>query len=240
MRVELPFPRGQTATGGIMYTAVTGTGDKSSPITGTTKTATPDAGTAIFNTDQTISAALKSALFRPDLAGKIVETVDTVNGTNRPVLLRCVQNGTGVDITLPGTTAVPQRLCVQFSRVTGRSSGVVVLRAGVAQGAALDVGSVMKPIDDAYPIGTVIKAGDWFYVLDSGPCNISVGASSAVVSGHLLTGDADGAVVIAVTLHNIIGRAITTATGSSLNVTALVEVFPGVEPNHWYTGAILT
>ena len=222
---RLPFPRGSTATsmGTTLVGNVVGGAQQSllPSATGTFQGATP---------------------FRPDLAGIVVDARDfqlsnvaraaalgttsftagsiLTPGTNRPIKLRCVQAAADITVTYVGQL-------VQFS-TTALEYGVVT--AATFNGTT--AGVVCKAIDNAIPIGTVIKAYDWFYVHEEGPCYLTVAngqttAAQATVeyytAGMCGPGAAGGMVV---------GTAHTAVTGSSSTYwssTVVVDCKAGVQ-----------
>ena len=99
-----------------------------------------------------------------DLEGKLYVVPDTVHGTGRHVVLRCVKNDSSGDITAA-------RKLYSFSvgalDVGGRIDGI----AGSA-------GELCKPLDDAYTVGMTIPDDDLFYVVDEGPCYVTSEAST--------------------------------------------------------------
>ena len=126
--------------------------------------------------------------FRPDLAGYLPEVRDypmgnttlaaglgtTVGkyatpGTGRPMRLRCVQCG---DTTIT-TTCIGQLMA--FVTTAGQF-GVVVT-------ATTATGGPSRPLYGIYPVGTVFKKYDWFYVVEEGPCYFTP-ANGQTVAAH--------------------------------------------------------
>jgi hypothetical protein len=161
----LPFPRGSTATSGD--TKIPGPNGLVSTIptaTGNYAGATP---------------------FRPDLAGYIADTRDyqisnqastvatdtagmiLVAGTGRPMQLRAVQAAAAITIDFVG----------QLVDVVGSAA----TEFGVLADEAPADGGICKPIDGAYPKGTVIAKWDWFWVVESGPCYVTGNNSTSAI-----------------------------------------------------------
>jgi len=123
---DLPFPRGKTASQGLL---------------------TPT-GTYLGN-----------------LEGKAFFSEDTEHGTGTPIVVLCVRNTTGGDITVARTFA-------ELDNTTVLSvSGAVDVHPNVTAGA------VCLPLDDAYIVGATIADDDLFYVGLYGYFSVLTGAS---------------------------------------------------------------
>jgi hypothetical protein len=107
------------------------------------------------------------------LEGQIFEVEDTVHGTGRKVLLRCVKNDTGAAITIDTSRRLLQRFsenALDFGRrVAGNTD---------------QAGDICKPMDDAYPNGTSIPDNDLFYLVDGGPCYCTTEAAAVSLLAH--------------------------------------------------------
>jgi hypothetical protein len=162
---ELPFPRGKCSTDGIQLANPTGS---SSRLTGIS--ATP-----LFGVD---SGTTFSNIYRPDFAGFIGNCRDTKNGSNVIMKLRAVQNATGAAITVA-------RKGIAFDITKGRF-------AICASSLTPTAGHISRPIDDMYAVGYSIPAGDWFWVVEEGPCEVLVTNGSTVNQGNEASVYSDG------------------------------------------------
>ena len=114
------------------------------------------------------------------IEGRIYRVPDTVHGTGEVVYLRAVKNDSGADITSARVfTGLSTPSDYDFGR---RCSGVV--------GSA---GAVCKPMDDKYPVGTVIPDDDIFWVVEAGPCGVLTEVTAVnLAAGGAVASDASG------------------------------------------------
>lgn len=215
-RVDLPFPRGQTATNGdIGIPGPNGLVSIIPTATGNYSAATP---------------------FRPDLAGCIVNTRDyqlsnqaasvatttagmkLTPGTNRPMKLRAVQAAADITIDFVGQL-------VDLSGTASKEFGVV------ADEAPAD-GGVCKPIDGAYYVGQVIKKWDWFWVVEEGPCYVTGnnGTSAIGAGANVASYGTDGTAGLAAAGDFVVGTNASLASYDPSNSTTalLIEVNAGL------------
>ncbi len=99
-------------------------------------------------------------------------------------------------------------------------------------------GAIGKPIDDAYPAGTVIKAHDLFYVVDEGVVQVTKttgsgsgsgsgsGTGDNIAAGAKVYANADGVIDNTVSTGYVVGAAY--ATGAYDATSMLVMVGPGL------------
>lgn len=106
------------------------------------------------------------------LEGQIFETEDTVHGTGTKVKLRVVKNDTGSDITV----------AKKFGEF---STGALDFGRRIGQFPANTAGAIVKPLDDAYVVGTKIPDDDLFYVVDAGPCEVLAEATITTAAAGL-------------------------------------------------------
>lgn len=98
------------------------------------------------------------------LEGQIFETEDTVHGTGTKVKLRVVKNDTSAEITV--------------ARAFGKfSAGALDFGRRIGKFPANTAGAIVKPLDDAYVVGTKIPDDDLFYVVEAGPCAVKAEAT---------------------------------------------------------------
>lgn len=132
----------------------------------------------------TMTASLASAL-----EGRLFRVPDDVNGTGFDVVLRCVRNKTGGDITVARTFA---QFAVAAAGEWGRKIAVY------GSGCTADLPSCA--IDDAYPVGLVIVEHDLFWVVDEGPIEVKTGNTSVnLANGVPVSCDTDGDIAAATT-----------------------------------------
>ena len=169
----LPFPIGTTAGSKVTYSSPDGSGARISPMP----------SSPLYDTDGTSAQANNTAnkittptFFRGDLAGKRYSILSQITDPNitgslagqiteEPVTLRAVQNGTGAALVI---SVIGQTM--QFDTAHGRNGVVVSSKTGSA-------GKMSKPAHDAYPAGFSVPAGDWFYVVEEGPCLVTTSGS---------------------------------------------------------------
>ncbi len=193
MRGRLPFPRGQTASQGI-------------EIAGG-----PNGLASTLPTSNGLVG--ESNAYRPDLAGFIPETTDTVLISGQPMKLRLVQ--AAADITVA-------RKYVTFSQ-TAELFGSVSTDPGIPSSGT--AGLVSKPIDPAYTVGKVISKYDWFYVVEEGPAKLLAGTTTTAQGTVMSDGNGAAAPCTAGEIPNGIADSAVTADGSA---TVLVHVTDGL------------
>jgi hypothetical protein len=209
----LPFPRGGTASSfdtQIVSNVMNGPLQSTLPIaTGTVSGATP---------------------FRPDLATWIGEDRD-VNLTNTPAatiaaMTTTFNTSTGVAglIYTPGTNQKIKLRAVQLSAdlCIGCVGQLITYSStatewGVVTGTGTTAGVVAAPIDNAIPLGTVLKKYDWVWVHEGGPCYVTVvNSGSNIVVGNAI---AYGGVQTIATVASATSSSLGSTAGSALNVS---------------------
>ncbi|KKL99534.1 hypothetical protein LCGC14_1813440 [marine sediment metagenome] len=114
------------------------------------------------------------------LEGQIFEVEDTEHGTGMKVFLRCVKNDSGGSIT-------SARRLYKFSTTDLLDFGRRI------SGLVHEDGMICKPMDDAYPVGTVIVDNDLFYVVEKGLCSITLEPTTvSLAAGDAVTTDQSG------------------------------------------------
>lgn len=188
---RLPFPRGLTASAGIQIAGPT--------------------GTLISQLPTTTGLVGEATAYRPDLAGLVVETTDTVLGTKRPMRLRCVQAAADITVARKG---------IQFSS-TAKLFGAVTASTPIPSSGTAGLAAAV--IDPAYATGKVIPKYDWFYVVEEGPAQVLVGTQ--VTAGGSVMIDGNGKAAPATAGSAVIGTADQTVAADS---NALVWITGGL------------
>ena len=140
------------------------------------------------------SSLLTAGELGAEFEGQCFDVIDTVHETYNPMQLRAVRNNSGAAITVA-------RKHVGFS--TGQ------LDAGRQVSGLGTVGLPAKGIDDAYPVGTIIRTNDVFWVVESGPVKLTCSSTSnTLVAQGPVSAAAEGilAALPAVADTAIIGR----------------------------------
>ena len=194
---DLPFPRGQTASWGLSAAPPAGVPGGEISILPATYGDYQNS----YAVNQSVAGATynNGSCFRPDLAGYVTDPVPngvlTQYSSDTAVIppihgltLRCVQNG-GPAFQVSRRCVVFSTLPYQFGIVAGSGTTYAIPSSGTA-------GVVAKPIDYAYPLGTVINPFDWFWVIEEGlaivMCSANVTAGGAI--GSAVAVDANGGV----------------------------------------------
>ena len=116
------------------------------------------------------------------LEGQIFETEDTDHGPGTKVTQRVVKNDTSNDITVAKKFGEFSTGALDFGRRIGTFP-------------ADTVGASVKPLDDAYVVGTTIPEDDLFYVVEAGPCSVLAEATiTTAAAGKACCTDAAGLV----------------------------------------------
>lgn len=106
------------------------------------------------------------------LEGRIYEVEDTIHGTGGKTKLRIVKNDTSADITV--------------ARAFGEFSvGALDFGRRIGTFPADTAGAIVKPLDDAYVVGTKIPDDDLFYVVEAGPCAVKAEATISTAAAGL-------------------------------------------------------
>jgi len=114
-----------------------------------------------------------------DLEGRLYVVPDTENATGEPVVLRCVKNDTGGEITATH----------DFYRYSTGAKDWGRRIAGVCNAA----GMVGKPMDDAFTVGGTIEKFGLFYLVESGPCTLRPESSAVnLAAGDPVATDSSG------------------------------------------------
>ena len=218
----LPFPRGQVA-GDQKLASPSGDGTRISQVS--TQTDASGHGPLYDNGTGAGTQGNSDSRFRPDLAGKIYNVRDTKNGTGQNMKLRAVQLtaaitvGAATAVTGPGT-------CLQFDTTYGRD-GVVIGKGGAGNTAPVTA-VAGKPLDDSYPVGLVLPAGTWVYVVEEGPCKVPIVSGQARTEGKEAACHSDGSFRDATTNDVVVGRWLSVAAASG-TTTGVLYVEPGLK-----------
>ncbi len=156
-----------------------------------------------------------------DIEGRLFEVEDTVHGTGLPVILRCVKNDEGGDITI----STAKKILREFATTSDTDWGRRMIEGTNAH-------AVAKPIDDYYAETSglaTIPEDDLYYVVEDGPCYAysDADANPAIVAGQAVSMDADGACLISVAGAAVVGTATESETIS--NTKFLLMVKAGVQ-----------
>ena len=196
----LPFVEGQTASAAQSLASPTGDGTRISLIS----SGAADTGTSpLYDTGDNSSATAGNSTnkFHPEYAGQIFDTITnksvsqlagltpaTLNLATRKRRLRAVQFRAALTPTMIGQGVV-------FDTAYGRD-GVVI--TGAVPGTA---GLCSKPLSDKYgSVGATPAAftgyafvyGDWAYVVEEGPCIVTIAKNATVTVGKAASVQADG------------------------------------------------
>ena len=115
------------------------------------------------------------------LVGKTYVVPDTEHETGAEVVLRLVKNDSGSAITTANQIVRFGTDAKDFARYVDGTTNVV--------------GQIGLPIDDAYSASFSIPDDDYFYVVQKGPCDIAMDASSVALVAHMaVTPNASGAI----------------------------------------------
>ncbi|MFZ5832397.1 MAG: hypothetical protein ACOY3P_20110 [Planctomycetota bacterium] len=178
-----------------------------------------------FPRGQTWSYFGKAGVTVPDtdanqLMGQLFTVDDTIHDSGKDVTLRLVRNDSGAAITVA-------RRCCGFAGVDAEEYG------GAVDGYVGAAGEVGKPIDDAYPVGTVIPANDYFYVVDAGPCKVKTSASTVNLAVHsAVTVDASGYVGGSKPTVDQAVLGVIDAASTDEATEVLIYVEPGLRPGY--------
>jgi hypothetical protein len=151
-----------------------------------------------------------------EFEGECFQAIDRVHGTNQPIMLRVVRNNTGSAITVA-------RELYKFS--TG------ALDLGRQVSGVCTPGAVAKPIDDMYPIGTIIRTNDVFYMLEEGPAKLTASSTSISQAQHSFVAAGYAGNMGASEAGDeeaIIGHIDTALTTGDANGSAIVWVYRGL------------
>lgn len=130
--------------------------------------------------DENIEINLDDTNPFPSLEGQIFEVQDDRHGTGTTTKLRVVKNDSGGDITVAH----------RFQKFSAAGEYDFGRRCA---GQATVLGSIAKPMDDAYLVGSVIPQYALFYLIESGWCDVQTAAANVANSaGEKITTDAGG------------------------------------------------
>lgn len=148
-----------------------------------------------------------SSTTRDDLLGKIRNVPDTIHGRGIPVELRYVRLAAAI---------TGDKLAVIFD--TDEGFGRIV------SGYDGTGGGISKPLDELYD-GMTLTQYDIVYVVESGPCTVTLGGT--VSAGNYLSTDSASKYIVATTGLVVTAIAI---EGGDANEEVVVHVLAGLKP----------
>jgi hypothetical protein len=93
------------------------------------------------------------------------------------------------------------------------------------------VGEAAKPIDDKYPVGTIIRTNDVFYMMERGPAKLTASSTSNTLTQHSNVSAAALGVMAAapaVADTDIIGKIDTAVISGQPSASAIVWIREGI------------